>query len=65
METPVAAAGRRGIALSPASAYAVLPGHAPNAVRIAVSAPPVETLAAALEALAALASGTPDDLFVD
>ncbi|MFJ1763538.1 PLP-dependent aminotransferase family protein [Amycolatopsis sp. NPDC088138] len=64
-ETFVAAAARRGIALSPASAYAVLPGHAPNAVRIAVSAPPVETLAAALEALAALASGTPDDLFVD
>ncbi|WP_410624138.1 PLP-dependent aminotransferase family protein [Amycolatopsis sp. cmx-8-4] len=64
-ETFVAAAARRGIALSPASAFAVLPGHAPNAVRIAVSAPPLETLDAALKVLAELASGTPDDLLVD
>lgn len=61
-ETFVAAAARRGIALSPAAAFAVLPGHAPDAVRIAVSAPPVETLAAALDVLAELAAGSPDDL---
>ncbi|WP_420835543.1 aminotransferase class I/II-fold pyridoxal phosphate-dependent enzyme [Amycolatopsis vancoresmycina] len=60
-----AAAARRGIALSPAAAFAVLPGHAPNAVRLAVSAPPVETLAAALDVLAGLASGSPDDLLAD
>jgi DNA-binding transcriptional MocR family regulator len=64
-ETFVAAAARRGIALSPAAAFAVLPGHAPNAVRIAVSAPPVATLAAALDVLATLASGSPDDLLAD
>lgn len=64
-ETFVAAAARRGIALSPAAAFAVLPGHAPNAVRIAVSAPPVETLSAALDVLAGLASGNPDDLVAD
>jgi DNA-binding transcriptional MocR family regulator len=64
-ETFVAAAARRGIALSPAAAFAVLPGHAPNAVRIAVSAPPVATLAAALDVLAALANGSPDDLLAD
>jgi DNA-binding transcriptional MocR family regulator len=64
-ETFVAAAARRGIALSPAAAFAVLPGHAPNAVRIAVSAPPVPALAAALDVLAALASGSPDDLLAD
>jgi DNA-binding transcriptional MocR family regulator len=64
-ETFVAAAARRGIALSPAAAFAVLPGHAPNAVRVAVSAPPVETLSAALEVLAGLAAGHPDDLMVD
>jgi DNA-binding transcriptional MocR family regulator len=64
-ETFVAAAARRGIALSPAAAFAVLPGHAPNAVRIAVSAPPVATLSAALDVLAALASGSPDDLLAD
>jgi DNA-binding transcriptional MocR family regulator len=61
----VAAAARRGIALSPAAAFAVLPGHAPNAVRIAVSAPPPETLGAALEVLATLAAGSPDDVGVD
>jgi DNA-binding transcriptional MocR family regulator len=64
-ETFVAAAARRGIALSPASAFAILPGHAPNAVRIAVSAPPLETLDAALKVLAALASSDPGDLLID
>jgi DNA-binding transcriptional MocR family regulator len=64
-ETFVAAAARRGIALSPAAAFAVLPGHAPNAVRIAVSAPPVATLASALDVLAGLASAGPDDLLAD
>jgi DNA-binding transcriptional MocR family regulator len=64
-ETFVAAAARRGIALLPAAAFAVLPGHAPNAVRIAVSALPVPTLAAALDVLAALANGSPDDLLAD
>jgi DNA-binding transcriptional MocR family regulator len=61
-ETFVAAAARRGIALSPAAAFAVVPGHAPNAVRIAVSAPPEETLAGALDVLAGLANGSPDDV---
>ncbi|MBN9744271.1 GntR family transcriptional regulator [Amycolatopsis sp. A1MSW2902] len=64
-ETFVAAAARRGIALSPAAAFSVVPGHAPNAVRIAVSAPSEETLASALDVLAGLASGSPDDLLVD
>lgn len=64
-ETFVAAAARRGIALSPAAAFAVLPGHAPNAVRLALSAPPLPTLASALDVLAALAAGTPDDLALD
>ncbi|QYN16637.1 PLP-dependent aminotransferase family protein [Amycolatopsis sp. DSM 110486] len=64
-ETFVAAAARHGIALSPAASFAVLPGHAPNAVRLAVSAPPKETLAAALEVLATLAAGSPDDTLPD
>ncbi|MFJ7218237.1 PLP-dependent aminotransferase family protein [Amycolatopsis sp. NPDC098790] len=64
-ETFVAAAARHGIALLPAAAFAVLPGHAPNAVRVAVSAPPVPTLEAALDVLAALAGGSPDDLLAD
>ncbi|MEU7790992.1 PLP-dependent aminotransferase family protein [Amycolatopsis sp. NPDC049159] len=64
-DTFVAAAARHGIALSPAAAFAVLPGHAPNAVRVAVSAPPVEILSAALDVLAGLAGGSPDDLLAD
>ncbi|HEY2062781.1 MAG TPA: PLP-dependent aminotransferase family protein [Amycolatopsis sp.] len=64
-ETFVAAAARRGIALSPAAAFAVLPGHAPNAVRFAVSAPREETLAAALDVLAGLAAGAPEDSLVE
>ncbi|MEZ5441708.1 MAG: PLP-dependent aminotransferase family protein [Lysobacterales bacterium] len=40
----VAAAARQGIAIAPGSAFAVAPGHAPNAIRIALSAPPVDQL---------------------
>lgn len=59
-ETFVAAAARRGIALTPAAAFAVVPGHAPNAVRLALSSPPLDVLAAALEVLATLAQSEPD-----
>jgi DNA-binding transcriptional MocR family regulator len=48
-ETFVAAAYRRGIAICPGSAFAVGPGHAPNAVRIALSAPPRDALLAGLQ----------------
>jgi DNA-binding transcriptional MocR family regulator len=58
-ETFVAAAARHGIAITPAAAFAVAPGHAPNAVRIALSAPPTETLAIALETLARIARSDP------
>ncbi|GAA4674728.1 PLP-dependent aminotransferase family protein [Phytohabitans rumicis] len=54
-ETFVAAAARHGIAVTPAAAFTVGPGHAPNAVRLALAAPPVDTLAAALTVLATLA----------
>lgn len=64
-ETFVAAAARRGIALRPAAAFAVVPGHAPNAVRLALSAPPPPTLAAALDVLAELARGVPEDTTMD
>ncbi len=64
-ETFVAAAARRGIAVTPAAAFAVVPGHAPNAVRLAVSSPPLETLAAALDVLGGLAAGRPDDVGVE
>ncbi|MDQ7907127.1 PLP-dependent aminotransferase family protein [Phytohabitans sp. ZYX-F-186] len=54
-ETFVAAAARHGIAVTPAAAFAVGPAHSPNAVRLALAAPPLPVLAGALETLAALA----------
>ncbi|MBK1786294.1 aminotransferase-like domain-containing protein [Prauserella cavernicola] len=60
-ETFVAAAARRGIAVSPAGAFTVGSGHAPNAVRLALASPPEPVLASALHTLAALARATPED----
>ncbi|MEV4318948.1 PLP-dependent aminotransferase family protein [Actinocrispum sp. NPDC049592] len=61
-ETFVAAAARRGIALSPAAAFAVVPGHAPNAVRLSLAAPARDVLASALDTLAGIAGGAPEDV---
>jgi DNA-binding transcriptional MocR family regulator len=47
----VAAAARQNIAVRPAAAFAVAPGHVPNAVRLALSAPDMEILSNALEKL--------------
>ncbi|NIH87034.1 aminotransferase class I/II-fold pyridoxal phosphate-dependent enzyme [Amycolatopsis granulosa] len=60
-ETFVAAAARRGIAVTPAAAFAVTPGRAPTAVRLALSAPPADVLATALGTLAELARSSPED----
>ncbi|RZQ65837.1 PLP-dependent aminotransferase family protein [Amycolatopsis suaedae] len=60
-ETFVAAAARQGIAVSPAAAFTVGAGHAPNAVRLAMSGPPPERLRAALDTLAGLARTTAED----
>ncbi|MCP3800236.1 PLP-dependent aminotransferase family protein [Allokutzneria sp. A3M-2-11 16] len=59
-ETFVAAAARRGIAVSPAAAFAVGAGRAPNAVRLATSAPTPDVLTAALRTLAAIARSAPE-----
>ncbi|MGP4110617.1 aminotransferase-like domain-containing protein [Streptomyces sp. 4N509B] len=61
-ETFVAAAARLDIAVTPAAAFTVGRGHAPNAVRLALSAPPVDALADALGVLAALARRSPEDV---
>ena len=50
----VAAAARRDTALTPSTAFAVAPGHAPNAVRLALAAPTMDQLDAGLRTLAAL-----------
>jgi len=50
-----AAAAAKGIAVLPASAFSVVPGHVPNAVRLALASPTLETLESALTTLATLA----------
>ncbi|MBM4792659.1 PLP-dependent aminotransferase family protein [Streptomyces sioyaensis] len=60
-DTFVAAAARRGIAVTPSGAFAVGPAHAPNAVRLALGSPPLDALAEALAVLAGLAQGAPED----
>jgi DNA-binding transcriptional MocR family regulator len=59
-ETYMAAAARRGIAVTPGSAFAVQPGHAPNAVRLALASPTEAKLAEALRTLRQLAMGGDD-----
>ncbi|GFE21104.1 PLP-dependent aminotransferase family protein [Streptomyces nigrescens] len=60
-DTFVAAAARHGIAVTPSGAFAIGPGHAPNAVRLALASPPLDVLAGALDVLAGLAQGAPED----
>ncbi|WP_433232399.1 PLP-dependent aminotransferase family protein [Actinomadura formosensis] len=64
-ETFVAAAARRGIAVTPAAAFVAGTGAAPRAVRIGLASPPRDTLAHALDVLAEIAAGGPDDFPVD
>jgi DNA-binding transcriptional MocR family regulator len=54
-EAFTSAAAARGIAVAPASAFAVGSGHAPNAIRVALASPPPKVLAASLGTLDALA----------
>ncbi len=60
-DTFVSAAAQRGVAITPASAFAVTPGHAPNAVRIAISAPPLKDLEHGLRMIRSLAASSPHD----
>ncbi|WP_244024687.1 PLP-dependent aminotransferase family protein [Methylobacterium sp. J-048] len=61
-EAFAAASLRRGIALLPAPAFAVNPGHAPNAVRLALATPSREDLAEALQNLRRLAVSEDDQV---
>lgn len=60
-QTFVAAAARRDIALTPSSTFAVSPGHAPNAVRLALAAPLIDQLDAALRTLAGMLRASEED----
>lgn len=56
------AAANQGISVVPAGAFAVSPGHSPNAVRLALSSPPMPLLAASLETLNQLAASAPREV---
>lgn len=58
----VAAAARRDIALTPSTTFAVSPGHAPNAVRLALAAPTIDQLDSGLSTLAGILNAH-DDYF--
>jgi DNA-binding transcriptional MocR family regulator len=60
-QTFVAAAARRDIALTPSTTFATTPGHAPNAVRLALAAPTMDQLDAGLRTLAAMLTAREDD----
>jgi DNA-binding transcriptional MocR family regulator len=60
-DTFVSAAAQLGVAITPASAFAVTPGHAPNAVRIAISAPPLKALEHGLRTIKSLLASSPYD----
>src|SRR5215813_7330705 len=60
-QTFVAAAARRDIALTPSTTFCITPGHAPNAVRLALAAPPIEQLDFALRTLADILRTDQDD----
>jgi len=55
----VRAAALHGIAISPASAFTVTPGHAPNAVRLALAPPTLDELTISLKQLADIARSNP------
>src|SRR5262245_14064576 len=60
-QTFAAAAARRDIALTPSTTFAVAPGHAPNAVRLALAAPAMDQLDTGLRTLAAMLNAREED----
>jgi DNA-binding transcriptional MocR family regulator len=60
-QTFVAAAARRDIALTPSTTFAVSPGHAPNAIRLALAAPTMDQLDTGLRTIAAMLNATEHD----
>lgn len=57
----VAAAARRDIALTPSTTFAAAPGHAPNAVRLALAAPTMDQLDAGLLTLSGILNAREED----
>lgn len=63
-EALTAAAARAGIAITPASAFAVAHGHSPNAVRLALGLPSHDELRTALLRLAGLLSARHEESYM-
>lgn len=59
----VVAAARRDIALTPSTTFAVMPGHAPNAVRLALATPTMEQLDSGLRTLAGMMNAREEELY--
>ncbi len=64
-ESFTAASAERGIAVAPATAFAVGTGHAPNAVRLALASPSLRVLAESLRSLRTLALSAPQSLSLE
>ena len=64
-ESFTAAAAERGIAVAPATAFAVGAGHAPNAVRLALASPSLRVLAESLRTIRTLALSPPQSLSLE
>ena len=60
-QTFAAAAARRDIALTPSSTFAATPGHAPNAIRLALAAPAMDQLEKGLQTLAGMLNAKEED----
>jgi DNA-binding transcriptional MocR family regulator len=56
-----AAAARRDIALTPSSTFAATPGHAPNAIRLALAGPAMDQLEKTLQTLAGMLNAKEED----
>lgn len=61
----VAQAARQGVAVTPASAFAAMPGHAPEAVRVALAGPSEDELATGLSRLHRLLTAGPNEPVCD
>jgi DNA-binding transcriptional MocR family regulator len=60
-QTFAAAAARRDIALTPSTTFAITPGHAPNAIRLALAGPSIEQLDVGLHTLAGMLHAKEED----
>lgn len=60
-QTFVAAAARCDIALTPSTTFAATPGHAPNAVRLALAAPTTDQLRGGLRTLVGMLNAKEED----